>query len=625
MSRNGAGVYTPPATAFPAVALTLIESTKFNDIITDMAAALTGSVAADGQTTITADIPMSTHKLTGLGAGSGAGHSVEYAQMNSAIAAFSKKVVDSITALKALDKTAITKAFVTGYYAKGDGGGGSYYYDAADTTTADNGGTVIVATDGGRWKLSNTPIISVKQFGAKGDGVTNDTSTIQNTINYIKDLGKGEIYIPAGTYLVSSALVLTGVNNAVFAGAGNDATIISTNSATADVFYDAGASWWRTFRDFSIASSVTKSAGSHFNLTGEKRGLFDRIRLTGHFNGFNFAGFEQTELRSCSVTKPSGAGTAIICGAAGSAGQGANLLINACFLRGQDDVTQTNTLGNYGIAIYDVDAVWGLNTDVGAFLQSDVLIAPNTRSANHYFTQCFFDATKSADCVTIQGAGTKQQLNFTACWFASAGKLTGGNAEACGVRCYNAGTYQDIIFSGCRFYNNSGSGMLSAVTNFDAALSGCDFYANGASAATNKYGLFWAPAAAGSIGPNASGCRFAGNTPNDIRFEANSRNYAVVGSHVENGISNAGSGGMLSKNPGYNPVTSTPTVTASPYSYTNTTGDTQTIAIVGGTVSSVTFNGVPVASSSNTSVSLPNDNTLTVTYTVAPAVYAVGV
>lgn len=76
------------------------------------------------------------------------------------------RVVSSISALKALDKTKYTQACVTGYYAAGDGGGGLYCYDAADTTSADNGGTIIVATDGGRWKLACGNQISINIFGA---------------------------------------------------------------------------------------------------------------------------------------------------------------------------------------------------------------------------------------------------------------------------------------------------------------------------------------------------------------------------------------------------------------------------------------------------------------------------
>lgn len=78
-----------------------------------------------------------------------------------------QQVVDTIADLRALDKNSPSKsAFVNGYYASGDGGGGNYYLDPSDTVSADNGGTIIVATDGGRWKLARSLSVTIKQFGA---------------------------------------------------------------------------------------------------------------------------------------------------------------------------------------------------------------------------------------------------------------------------------------------------------------------------------------------------------------------------------------------------------------------------------------------------------------------------
>lgn len=67
MARNGSGVYTPSATGYPAVADTTIESAKYNAVVADIATALTGSVACNGESTITANLPMATYKITGLG------------------------------------------------------------------------------------------------------------------------------------------------------------------------------------------------------------------------------------------------------------------------------------------------------------------------------------------------------------------------------------------------------------------------------------------------------------------------------------------------------------------------------------------------------------------------------
>lgn len=134
------------------------------------------------------------------------------------------RVCSSIAELKGLSNTYYRRAFVTGYYAAGDGGGGAYYADLADTTSVDNGGTVIVATDGTRWKLVQFSPVSVRQFGAKGDGVTDDTAAIQKAIN--ATVG-AKLYIPRGTpiggptffdnpYIISAPLVLNSTSGGHF-------------------------------------------------------------------------------------------------------------------------------------------------------------------------------------------------------------------------------------------------------------------------------------------------------------------------------------------------------------------------------------------------------------------------
>jgi hypothetical protein len=65
MSRNGSGTYSLPA-GNPLVTGTTISSTWANTTLADIANALTGSLAADGQTTATGNLNMGTNKITNL-------------------------------------------------------------------------------------------------------------------------------------------------------------------------------------------------------------------------------------------------------------------------------------------------------------------------------------------------------------------------------------------------------------------------------------------------------------------------------------------------------------------------------------------------------------------------------
>ena len=66
MSRNGSGVYSLVA-GNPVVTGTAISSTWANNTFADIASALTGSLAADGQTSLTGNLNFGTNKATNLG------------------------------------------------------------------------------------------------------------------------------------------------------------------------------------------------------------------------------------------------------------------------------------------------------------------------------------------------------------------------------------------------------------------------------------------------------------------------------------------------------------------------------------------------------------------------------
>jgi hypothetical protein len=81
MSFNGSGVAVINSAGQPVSANTLIEASVFNAFTADVATMLSTCVTKDGQSTVTANLPMAGNKFTGLAAGSTAGDSLRYEQL----------------------------------------------------------------------------------------------------------------------------------------------------------------------------------------------------------------------------------------------------------------------------------------------------------------------------------------------------------------------------------------------------------------------------------------------------------------------------------------------------------------------------------------------------------------
>lgn len=93
-----------------------------------------------------------------------------------------------------------------GYYEVNDDGGGIYEI-VDDINLKSNGGSVHDLENGLKAKLIiNNTLINVKQFGAKGDGKTDDLNSIQKAIDFCGS-NKLELFFSRGIYSVSDTLV----------------------------------------------------------------------------------------------------------------------------------------------------------------------------------------------------------------------------------------------------------------------------------------------------------------------------------------------------------------------------------------------------------------------------------
>jgi hypothetical protein len=139
-------------------------------------------------------------------------------------------------------------------------------YDQPTNTISSSGGgvtahsdlTELAYGDAAHTGFQVASFVNVKDpaYGAVGDGVTDDTTAIQNACNV-----GGSVYFPAGTYKVSSAITL-GVAGTYY-GAGRKATTMSTTSATADIFNITVDGVHVEAMGF--ASSATRTAGYCIN------------------------------------------------------------------------------------------------------------------------------------------------------------------------------------------------------------------------------------------------------------------------------------------------------------------------------------------------------------------------
>jgi len=83
MSYNGSGTFNINSAGQPVVSGTVISSTAFNALTSDLATGLTTALTKDGQTTPTANITMGGYKLTNLAAATLAADAVRFSQLQS--------------------------------------------------------------------------------------------------------------------------------------------------------------------------------------------------------------------------------------------------------------------------------------------------------------------------------------------------------------------------------------------------------------------------------------------------------------------------------------------------------------------------------------------------------------
>jgi hypothetical protein len=292
---------------------------------------------------------------------------------------------------------------------------------------------------------------NVKQYGATGNGATNDTTAIQNAIN----ASTGSLYFPPGTYLVNTLTLKEGL---ILYGAGPQATLLLCAANSTTIFNYLAASSIKT--GFGVVGmrllSNSKTGCVAINIDGNTSAIrcsqirIDNLNMEGTFttginlrfcannyisnvfsasvvDGIKIDNCADTDIVSCKIQSGSGYGF-YINGGAGAFDEGVRL--TSCSTNGQ----------NIGLAINGQD--WG---DVAS---SSFTTCPNgaliiASGTNWKFAACeFAPAGSPATTAAIQIDGSSSGISFSSCQVSNAtfGAVVSGELHS---------------FTGCYFTANS--------------------------------------------------------------------------------------------------------------------------------------------------------------------------
>ncbi|CAE6746730.1 hypothetical protein R69619_02733 [Paraburkholderia nemoris] len=443
--------------------------------------------------------------------------------------------------------------------------------------------------------------------GCDPTGTTDSTTCLNNAI---AAAGSKALTIGPGTYKYTA---LTIGHPITIRGAGLASTILMETSATGDGITVSANQV--VIEGIGFNASVTRTAGAFVNMTsGTSQVTLRDFYMTGHFLGVHM-----TCAAECRVQSGTMYGGATTTGSGG-------ILVDGGNDQYVSQVTMDAPSGSQQWMGIQVTNSGALNfTDLDIIHHGyDLLIDPASGQsvASLYAENSYFDTASYGIFVNPSGTGNVIRLHFIGCWSSS-------QANA-GIQIQPAGTGTT---SGIEFIahhaigNGSNGALIQAGTAAPTAVKfiGGDFAGNAQNGIAFGAGVGYFSV----IGVNAGAyAGVGGNGAWGVIASAGSGDYYTISDtqavgNTSGGISDGGTGThkwVKSNLPYTAPANVSQSVGASPWTYTNTSGQYQTAYVNGGTVSVIAVNGGNVFLQSNQSVRVPPNASMTVTYSVAPTV-----
>jgi len=455
--------------------------------------------------------------------------------------------------------------------------------------------------------------VSVTDFGA--NQVLDASAAFTAAANYCNAKGGGTVYIPPGTWhLASTVPSYPGVE---FVGAGENATTLVPTTQDMTVFSCIFAVLTMThngFRDFTIHPSVTGVTGIKLVLC--RYSAITNITFLGCLNNFYIDRgyfFTLANLTSTSVDSNLRAGSGILTSTVDT------------------DYVFHATIANYKLVSQGLGA-----PDTGLYLRRAIDFQITDLHAYGVSPNCTVVVLEN-DCQAVKmkglnidgcGAGILLQRGLGVDAYPSFTSIANSHVDqpsAYGIRVNGATrtTIHDVMFTPTGAHVDALP--IDLINDNWTSIIGCQLSGFSGNAAIQLTGSRLGRISNNIISQCLIGVGFSGS-PTGMAVEGNT--FDTVPNPI--GGSPAGVGNRIKPSQyGLTPstalVATSPAVPASGVAYTNNTGFTCRVSIMGGTFSGVTLNGIAVGvSGNNWSGEVQPDETLAITYSVAPNWWWVG-
>lgn len=426
-----------------------------------------------------------------------------------------------------IGEIAINSADAKLYIEDNDGTIQSFTNDSDVLTTVEftQSGTSVVARN---LESKLKDILSVKDFGAVGDGATDDTTAIQAAIDSCKANSVKTLFFPSGNYRLSSQLTVSAplalVGNPVGTNfysvhAGNCLVFQPDNVGASNTYLPGGGVY-----NITVTRIAAAKGGSAIWLRQCNGFLLVNVGGNNHDFGFRISGGQLNRLVSCRSLCSSPYTGETVNSSAGLFLEQADIgggNYQPCYtVTVSDWYCSSNRLQRHAILINSVDGFSLVNAYMAYYTDSHIRFARQRFSDQItavQFTNSYFDAVDDSDG-TVEGTpyavrsvnnlgGTEQgarAVKFNNCFF---GNNDGDNNQLIYVQKY----IDQMIVNGCTFGKCSGSAILLS-DNSAGASYGSYVFSNNTFNNTNRINT-----GAGAI--NAQNTRrliITGNEFNDV-------------------------------------------------------------------------------------------------------------